>query len=301
MGEIAMYNKALRPKNHMFVLLLGPGIAWYIFAVLAPMLGSLRYSLFSFKGVRIDDFVGLANYRELISDSIFWVSFKNNILITIFCVIGQIGIALLFAMLLNTAYVRFKNLHRAFIFFPAVLSTIIVGFIWTIMYNNDYGLINYFLRLFHLDFLILPWLDDPKFVLFFVCIPIIWQYIGYYMVIIMAGMSNITKDIYEMAEIDGVTEIQKLFYITMPLIKNTLMVCLMLCISGNMQVFDYIFIMTGGGPGTSTSVMAMYGYSKTFTQFRIDYGNTISVGILIISLVIILITKRIIRGNKADD
>jgi len=295
-----MYNKALRPKNYMFVLLLGPGIIWYIFAVIAPMLSSLRYSFFSFKGVRISDFVGLANYKELVSDSIFWISLKNNIVITILCVAGQIGIALIFAMLLNTAYVKFKNLHRAFIFFPGVLSTIIVGFIWTIMYNSDYGLINFFLKLLKLDFLILPWLDDPKLVLFFVCVPIIWQYIGYYMVIIMAGMSNISKDIYEMSEIDGVTGMQKLVYITMPLIKNTLIVCLMLCISGNMQVFDYIFIMTGGGPGTSTSVMAMYGYSKTFTQFRIDYGNTISVGILVISLVIILITKRLIGGRKAD-
>lgn len=295
-----MYNKALRPKNYMFVLLLGPGIIWYIFAVIAPMLSSLRYSFFSFKGVRISDFVGLANYKELVTDSIFWISLKNNIVITILCVAGQIGIALIFAMLLNMAYVKFKNLHREFIFFPGVLSTIIVGFIWTIMYNSDYGLINFFLKLLKLDFLILPWLDDPKLVLFFVCIPIIWQYIGYYMVIIMAGMSNISKDIYEMSEIDGVTGMQKLVYITMPLIKNTLVVCLMLCISGNMQVFDYIFIMTGGGPGTSTSVMAMYGYSKTFTQFRIDYGNTISVGILVISLAIILITKRAIGGRKAD-
>lgn len=296
-----MENNALRPKKYMFVLLLGPGIIWYVFTVIAPMLSSLRYSLFSFKGVKINKFVGLANYKELITDSVFWISFKNNLVITILCVIGQIGIALLFAMLLNTVYVKFKNFHRAFIFFPGILSTIIVGFIWTIMYNSDYGLINYFLRLLHLDSLILPWLDDPKTVLIFVCIPIIWQYIGYYMVIIMAGMSNISKDIYEMADIDGASGIQKLFSITMPLIKNTLMVCLMLCISGNMQVFDYIFIMTGGGPGTSTSVMAMYGYNKTFTQFRIDYGNTISVGILVISLVLILITKRIVEGRRINE
>lgn len=296
-----MDSKALRPKKYMFVLLLGPGIIWYVFAVIAPMLSSLWYSFFSFKGVRINDFVGLANYKELISDSIFWISFKNNMVITILCVIGQIGIALLFAMLLNAVYIKFKNLHRAFIFFPGVLSTIIVGFIWTIMYNSDYGLINFFLKLLKLDFLILPWLDDPKTVLFFVCIPIIWQYIGYYMVIIMAGMSNISKGIYEMADIDGVTGLQKLLYITIPLIKSTLMVCLMLCISGSMQVFDYIFIMTGGGPGTSTSVMAMYGYSKTFTQFRIDYGNTISVGILVISLVIILITKRLVEGRRTNE
>jgi raffinose/stachyose/melibiose transport system permease protein len=296
-----MDNKALRPNKGLFILLLGPGIVWYIFAVIAPMLGSLRYSFYSFQGVRLKDFVGLANYKELMSDMIFWSCLKNNIVITILCVFGQIGIALIFASLLNTSYIKLKNLHRTFIFFPGVLSAVIVGFIWTIMYNNDYGLIDFFLRALKLDFLILPWLDDPKYVLFSVSIPVIWQYVGYYMVIIMAGMSNITKDIYEMAEIDGVSEIKKLVYITIPLIKNTLMVCLMLCISGNMQIFDNIFIMTGGGPGTSSSVMAMYAYSKTFTQFRIDYGNTISMGILIISLVLILIIKRIISGRKTND
>ena len=295
-----MDNKALRPGKGLFILLLGPGIAWYVFAVIAPMLGSLRYSFYSFQGVRLKDFVGLANYIELASDVIFWTSLKNNIVITILCIIGQIGIALIFAMLLNTSYIKLKNLHRTFIFFPGVLSTIIVGFIWTIMYNSDYGLIDFFLRALKLNFLILPWLDDPKHVLFFVSIPVIWQYIGYYMIIIMAGMSNISKEVYEMAEIDGVTGMKKMLYITMPLIKNTIMVCLMLCISGNMQIFDHIFIMTGGGPGTSTSVMAMYGYNKTFTQFRIDYGNTISMGILIISFLIILITRRIVAGGKND-
>ena len=103
-----------------------------------------------------------------------------------------------------------------------------------------------------------------------------------------------------MAEIDGVNGWKKLIYITIPLIKSTLLVCLMLCISGNMQVFDHIFVMTNGGPGTSSSVMALYAYSKTFTQGRIAYGNTISIGILLVSLVLILITKWIVGGRKAD-
>ncbi|MDD4495153.1 MAG: sugar ABC transporter permease [Eubacteriales bacterium] len=295
-----MNNKVLRPNKGVFILLLGPGLIWYSFAVIAPMLSSLRYSFFSFQGVRIKDFVGLANYFELVTDPILWSSLKNNLVITALCVVGQIGIALIFAMLLNTHYVKFKNLHRAFIFFPGVLSAVIVGFIWTIMYSADYGLIDYFLRTMKLDALILPWLDDPRYVIFFVSIPIIWQYVGYYMVIILSGMSSINREVNEMAEIDGATGMKKMIYITIPLIKNTLMVCLMLCISGNMQVFDHIFVMTGGGPGTSSTVMAMYGYSKTFTQFRIDYGNTISVGILVISLVIILVTKGIVGGKKTD-
>lgn len=284
----------------MFVLLLGPGIVWYVFAVIVPLLGSLRYSFFSFKGMRADKFAGLANYAELVNDLLFWDSLKNNMIITVLCVIGQIGLALIFATMLNSRMAKLKNLHRAVLFFPGVLSMVIVGFIWTIMYNNDYGLINFFLRALRLDFLILPWLDDPRYVIYFVSIPIIWQYIGYYMVIIMAGMSSISGEVYEMAKIDGVNGWKELIYITIPLIKNTIIVCLMLCISGNMQVFDHIFVMTMGGPGTSSAVMALYGYSKTFTQVRIDYGNTISIGILLTSLILILITRRIIGGRKVE-
>ncbi len=295
-----MDNKVLRPKKSMFVLLLGPGIAWYVFAVIVPLLGSLRYSFFSFKGMRADKFAGLANYAELVNDLLFWNSLKNNMIITVLCVIGQIGLALIFATMLNSRMAKLKNLHRAVLFFPGVLSMVIVGFIWTIMYNNDYGLINFFLRALRLDFLILPWLDDPRYVIYFVSIPIIWQYIGYYMVIIMAGMSSISGEVYEMAKIDGVNGWKELIYITIPLIKNTIIVCLMLCISGNMQVFDHIFVMTMGGPGTSSAVMALYGYSKTFTQVRIDYGNTISIGILLTSLILILITRRIIGGRKVE-
>ncbi len=295
-----MTNKVLRPSKGLFILLFGPGVVWYIFAVIIPLIGSIRYSFYDFKGMRMNRFVGLANYAELVNDEIFWQSFKNNIIITILCVVGQIGIALLFATMLNTNLVKLKNMHRSVIFFPGVLSMVIVGFIWTMMYNKDYGLINFFLRALNLDLLILPWLDNPKNVIYFVSIPIIWQYIGYYMVIIMAGMSSISKEVYEMAEIDGVTAWKKLIYITVPLIKDTLVVCTMLCISGNMQVFDHIFVMTEGGPGTSSTVMALYGYSKTFSQGRIDYGNTISIGILLISLILIVITKQIIGGRKAD-
>ena len=298
-GQI-MTNKMLRPKKGIFILLFAPGIVWYIFTVILPLSSSLVYSFLSFKGMRIDEFVGFTNYAELIYDKIFWLSLKNNVIITVLCVVGQIGIGLVFAAILNMKMLKFKNLHRSVIFFPGVLSAVIIGFIWTMMYNKDYGLINFILEKLNLDFLILPWLDNPKHVIYFVSIPLIWQYIGYYMVIIMAGMSAISKEVYEMADIDGVTPWGKIVYITMPLIKDTLMVCLMLCISGNMQVFDHILVMTKGGPGTSSMVMAILAYSKTFEQGRIAYGNTVSIGILIISLFFIVVSKLIIGGRKKD-
>ena len=110
-----------------------------------------------------------------------------------------------------------------------------------------------------------------------VSIPLIWQYIGYYMVILQSAIASIGTDVLESAEIDGANGVQKALYITLPLIKNTVLVCITLCIAGNMKAFDNIFVMTKGGPGTSSMVMAMYGYQISFNQSNMGYGSCISV------------------------
>lgn len=295
-----MTSSVLKPNKKTFFLCLAPGLIWYCFVILFPLYSAFKYSFYKWSGGPVKQFIGLENYKALIRDEIFWFSFKNNLIITILCVIGQIGIALIIATILNSRSAKFKQFHRAVIFFPVILSTVIIGFIWTIMYNKDFGLINWLLHFLKLDFLILQWLDNPKYVIYSLCAPIIWQYIGYYMVILMAGMTNISSEIFEMAEIDGATGWKKLFYITMPLIKNTLGVCIMLCIAGNMQVFAHIYVMTSGGPGTSSMVMAMHSYSKSFTQYQLGYGSAISIGILILSLTLVIITRKIIGGKKVE-
>lgn len=296
-----MVSSSIRPNKKMFIMFLAPGLLWYSFVMLFPLYSALKYSFYEWSGGLKMTFIGLDNYKTLIHDELFWLSFKNNFIITGLCVIGQIGIALIIATLLNSKIVKWKNFHRAIIFFPVILSTVIIGFIWTIMYNKDFGLINWLLHFLRLDFLIVPWLDNPKYVIYSVCVPIIWQYIGYYMVIIMSGMTNISGEVFEMAEIDGCTGFKKLIYITIPLIKNTLAVCVMLCIAGNMQVFAHIFVMTAGGPGVSSMVMAMYSYNKSFLQYQLGYGSAISIGIMIISLGLVILTRKVIGRSKSEE
>ena len=293
-----MNNRLVMPGKRYFLFLLGPGVLLYAFVVLLPLLRSLHDSFYRFSGIRADRFVGIRNYAQLVQDEQFLNALRNNLVITLLCVIGQIGIALVIATLLQGRGIWFRHVHRSVLFFPVVLSTVIVGFLWTMLYNRDYGLINWVLRGIGLEALIHPYLDDPKTVLLFVSLPIIWQYIGYYMVIILAGMSNVSQEIYEMGEIDGAVGWRKLVYLTMPLIRETLVVCLMLCISGNMQVMDHIYVMTGGGPGSASSVMAMYAYTKSFQQANIGYGNTVSIGILLVSLFFIVLTRRFAKGEK---
>ena len=236
---------------------------------------------------------------ELFRDKAFWSAFLNNLTFILWTVIGQIGIAFIIAMLLQSRILKLKNLHRTVIFFPVVLSAVVVGFLWRIMYNSEYGIVNTFLRALGLENLIQLWLDDPDIVIPSLAIPKIWQYIGYYLIILLAAIQGIDQSVLEVAELDGATGWKKSWYIVIPLIKSTLMVTIMLCISGNMKTFDQIFVMTGGGPGTSSEVVALYAYNISMNRMRYGYGSTAAIGILMLSLALIFISR--LAGRKKGE
>lgn len=293
-----MHNSSLKVSRKMLIIFLLPSIAIFAFIVVFPLLLSLRYSFFDWNGGKTMKFVGFDNYIELLKDGDFWFSFKNNLTIIVLCVVGQIGIALMLCGLFASKMLKLKEFHRTVIFVPVVLSAVVVGFLWSMIYNKDMGLINTVLRALNLDGLILNWLDDPKYVIYSVSLPLIWQYIGEYVIIFMAAIQGIDKSVLEVSELDGAVGFKKLRYIIVPQISGTIKVALMLCISGNMKVFDHIFIMTGGGPGKSSMVMAQYAYKNSFQMFKLGYGSTISMGILVLSLILILLSRKLAGGEK---
>ncbi|CDZ23791.1 sugar ABC transporter permease [[Clostridium] cellulosi] len=295
-----MITKTLQPKRGVIAALLFPGLFIYGFIVILPLFTSLYYSLFNYSGGLASKFIGFQNYAQLIKDMDFWNAFKNNLIIIALCLIGQLGIAMIITVFMTSKLLRFNAFHRNVIFLPAVISAVVVGFLWTIIYNKDYGFLNVILKNIGLGSLIKPWLDDPKIVMISVSIPIIWQYIGFYMVIFLSAYQSISPDIFESAELDGATGIKRTFFITLPLMKDTMKVAVMLCIAGNMKIFDQIYVMTGGGPGNSSTVLAQYAYQNSFIMFRLGYGSAISIGILILSVSIILISRRLFGGDKDD-
>ena len=188
----------------------------------------------------------------------------------------------------NSRLAKAQTVHRTFGFFPSTISAVCIGMIWTMVYHNNYGLLNWFIKnVMGRPDLTKVWLNDSKNIMLYVSIPLIWQYIGYYMVIMFSAIAGIDKSIFESAEIDGANGFQTALHITLPLIRNTMLVCLTLCIAGNMKAFDNIYTMTKGGPGTSSMVMAMYGYKISFEQTNMGYGSTISVAIFVLSLAVI--------------
>jgi raffinose/stachyose/melibiose transport system permease protein len=286
---------SIRPKNRVIFAYLFFPVAIFIFSVFIPLVTAFVYSFFDWKGGPHKTFSGLANYNQLLHDATFWQAFGHNIFLVVLCIVGQIGLAFIFVLMIQSRLVKFKTVHRTFGFFPSTISAVSIGFIWTMIYDYKRGLLNWFLIAIGQGDKVKVWLNQPGLVMFLVTLPLIWQYIGYYMVILLSAISSIDTEVFESAEIDGANGFQRALYIVLPLIKNTILVCITLCIAGNMKVFDNIYIMTAGGPGTSSMVMAMYGYKTSFEQSNMGYGSAISIGIFFLSLIVIGGSQYLIR------
>lgn len=293
--------ESVRPKKRVIFLYLCLPVALYLFSIFIPLAAAGFYSLFEWKGGPNKLFIGMENYVRLVQDAAFWEAFSHNIFLVAACAIGQIGLALVFVLFLNSKLVKWKGMHRTLAFFPSTVSAVAIGFIWTMVYDYKRGILNWFLELIGQGDLKKVWLNEPGLVMGLIAIPVIWQYIGYYMVILLSAITSIDKSILEVAELDGASALQRTRYIILPLIKNTLLVCITLCIAGNMKAFDHIYVMTSGGPGTSSMVMALYGYKVSFSQRNMGYGSAISIGIFILSLALILGIQGIVRKLSAEE
>ncbi len=295
-----MQNSSIKPPKWLIAAFLIIPIAWYVFSVFIPLLAALFYSFFNWKGGPIKTFTGIANYVKLLHDETFWQSFMHNIYIVFVCIIGQVGIAFVLVLMVNSRQARLKEIHRTFGFFPSTISAVYIGLIWTMIFDYRRGILNYILRAMGHEDWTQVWLNNESKVLQFVSIPLVWQFIGYYMVILMSAIAAIDPEIFDEAELDGANAFQRAVHIVLPLIKNTLLVCITLCVAGNMKVFDHIYTMTSGGPGTASMVMALYGYKVSFEQNDMGYGSTISVAIFVVSLVVIGLIRKLINYIMRD-
>lgn len=296
-------QSSIRPKKIVLFLYLLFPLALYVFAVFIPLVTAGYYSFFEWKGGPNKTFIGFENYVTLFKDTVFRQSFGHNLYIVAACIVGQIGLAFIFVLMINSKLVRLKGIHRTFGFFPSTVAAVSIGFIWMMVYDYKRGILNWFLTAIGREDQIKVWLNEPKLVLFLIIIPLVWQFIGYYMVIILSAISSVDQEIFEVAELDGANAVQRAIYIIIPLIKNTLLVCVTLCVAGNMKVFDHIYVMTEGGPGNDSMVMALHGYKISFGQGNMGYGSAISVGIFVLSLLVIggvQLLVKVLAKDKED-
>ncbi|WP_028562391.1 carbohydrate ABC transporter permease [Paenibacillus pinihumi] len=291
-----MSSTVFKLKLGQVLRYLVPVYAVYGFAVLLPLCIAFIYSFYNDAG---STFVGVQQYVKLVQDSNFWISFKNNMVVVVICVIGQVGIAFVIATLLQTKFLKMRALHRVAIFLPVVLAPVVTGYLWSLIYNYRFGILNWFLGVLGKEPAL--WLDSPGTVIYAVSIPLVWQYVGLYLIIFLAGMQNISSDIHDAVEIDGASWIQKTIHVTLPLLKGVMQVALLLCVSGTMKTFDHIFVMTGGGPGTNSMVMAQYAYDNAFVMSRLGYASTISIGMIVLSTIVVSLVVKLTGGGLRNE
>lgn len=273
-----------------------PALLIYIVFAIFPILQSFYYSLMEWDGFSDMKFIGMANYIELFQDSLFWNSVKNNIYVVLASVLGQVPIALFFALLLNRKLKGIK-LFRMIGFLPVVLSTVVISLTWSLIYNTEDGMINELLRAVGLESLAQNWLGDTTWSMIAVCVTVIWQFVGLYLIIFLAALQNVPEEVLEAAKMDGASEWITTWKITVPMIWDTVIVAVILCIAGSLKTFDLIYVMTHGGPSHSTDVMALYMFNETFSQLQYGYGSAVSVVIFFFSLILIFVVTKLL-GRK---
>ena len=254
-----------------------PAVILVILFMFIPTVNVFRMSLFRMGGItNKKEFVGMQNFKTLLGDRNFLEAMQNSIVIIVMVTICTIFLAVLFAALLSRGNFKGKNIFRVIFYIPNILSIVVIAGIFGAIYDPSNGLLNTFLRAIHLDGLAHQWMGDPKIVLYSVIFALVWQAIGYYMVMYMASMAAIPEDLYEAASLDGSTEIQTFFKVTLPLIWTNIRTTLTFYIISTINLsFLFVQIMTNGGPNGKTEVFLNYMYKQAYGAGVYGYGMAI--------------------------
>jgi raffinose/stachyose/melibiose transport system permease protein len=271
-----------------YVVYLVPALLLYLTFFVYPFAQTFISSFTSWDGISAPVFVGLDNYTEFFQDSVLVAGIGRILLWAALAVLVKVGLGLVFAAMLRDRLRGYKFFTGVF-FFPVVISSSAMSLIFTLMYDKDIGVINEGLRAVGLGFLEQSWLSDPN-TAFLAAIAVpIYQDIGFFLVIFLAALQDIPNEYYESARMDGANPFQIFFRITLPLCLGSLRVCAVLAVTSAFKTFDYIFLLTSGGPGTSTQVPATWMYLQTFQSFRYGYGAAIAMLIFVLSMLVSLL------------
>ena len=289
-----MKNRRKREKNLFILACLSPALILFFTFLIYPTIEVFRMSLFKWGGFSNNQqFVGLDNFKILWQDENFFRTIQNTILLIVVVTLFTIVLAVLFAAILSTEKIRGNNFFRIIFYIPNILSIVVIAGIFSAIYDPKAGLLN----------AVLPeawnklWLGDQSIVIYSLAFALIWQAIGYYMVMYMAGMANIPASLYEAADLDGAGKIGKFFNVTLPLIWNSIRTTLTFFIISTINLsFLLVQILTDGGPDGSTEVFLSYMFKQAYTNSSYGYGMAIGVVIFIFSFglsgIVSHITKR---------
>ncbi|MBN9654989.1 sugar ABC transporter permease [Halobacillus sp. GSS1] len=280
---------------YLFVV---PGLILYLIFFIYPTISALFYSFTNWDGLSTEyDFVGVSNYMEIFTaDAIFRKSLVNNIEFMLFVVIFQTLFSLVFALFLTKNSKRSVFL-RALYFFPTILSSVSVAFIWSYMYDPNLGLINTVMQAINLDSLALNWIGNEDIAIYSISAVQVWFHTGQMLIIFVAGLQGIPKDLYEVAKMEGANKWQTFKKVTWPLVAPAATIVVAYTTIQSFKAFDLIFAMTRGGPNYSTEILATLIYNTAFRSYRFGYASAESVIFMIVIAIITIVQMRVLRSR----
>jgi multiple sugar transport system permease protein len=245
--------------------------------------------------------IGFRNYIKLFSDSFTYETLFRTIYFVVGSVLLELICGLCIALALDTEFKGWK-IVQSILLIPFMIAPIVVGFVWRFILNSDYGPVIHFLRQIGFSSLLAePLLSNPNAVMPVLIIADAWQYTPFVTLVLLAGMKAIPREPYEAAYVDGASSFQRFRAITLPLLKSSILVAVVIRTLTSLRVFDIVFIMTGGGPGTASETLAFYGYRTAFNQYNIGFSSAINMLTFSLAILFTIIYMKIIGGGKNSE
>lgn len=282
-------------------LFLTPALAVMLIFVYLPILENFFYSLFRWSSIDPRFFyVGLGNYKRILSDPIIIISLRNNVLYAIISVLFQVFIALVLAAILESGIIRprWGMTFRNVLFLPSVLAVTVVGLTWQLIYRPDTGLLNQLFEAIGLSSFKTAWLGNEKTAIYSIIAVSQWQWVGYVMILFIVAIQAIPEELYEASRIDGANQIQQFFWITVPLVRETTLVWTTITVIGAFKVFDIVWVMTAGGPNHASEVLGNYLYRVGFRNDEMGYAAAIASMLFIITFLLTFVQLRLGRSGE---
>ena len=289
-----MYSK----KIYILLFLL-PALILFCGVLIAPIGASAYFSLFDWNGLGAKTFVGFNNYKELFTSGAigFWKALLNSLLLAALSVFLQLPLALALALVLGKK-IKGERVFLSVYFMPVLISTVVIGQLWLKIYNPDYGILNFFLRAVGLESMAKIWLGTKETALGSVFVPVLWQYVGYHMLLLYAGVKSVPTELREAAMLDGATDAQVNRYIVLPYIKPIIRISVIFAVTGSLKSFDLIYVLTNGGPMHATEVPSTLMINMLFLRNRYGMGSAIAVMLIVLCFGFALLISAIFREEK---
>jgi raffinose/stachyose/melibiose transport system permease protein len=283
-GVLTPVRAARRRVWLLVVPFVAPSLIFYTVFLIVPLLGTLALSFTDWSGISLGNirFVGLANYRQLGSDSVFWESLQHNLIFLLGAILLKTTLALLLALALEQN-LRFSSFFRGVYLMPTVISLVVVGIVFSLALSPSLGLINPFLQAIGLGQFAGSWLGDPQKVLPLVIVIDTWHGFGLYMFLFITRLITIPQELHDAAFVDGASGRQDIWYVTLPLLKSTAAMVVLLAAIESLKAFALIYVMTNGGPNHQSEVLSTWAYFNAFTANKVGYGSAILVVLLLIT------------------